>query len=163
MDEGNTPAYAGKTCGSCASSRPFWKHPRLRGEDLTGKTTRIRSWETPPLTRGRLRESSDGHDDERNTPAYAGKTETPSRPFPKRWKHPRLRGEDRQTFADKLKEWETPPLTRGRRRSGKRSRCACGNTPAYAGKTLREVDLADVLWKHPRLRGEDSPTATESS
>ena len=34
-----------------------------------------------------------------------------------------------------------------------------GNTPAYAGKTVKLVDLSNSLQKHPRLRGEDSRSA----
>ena len=52
---------------------------------------------------------------------------------------------------------ETPPLTRGRLAGLAVSRYCRGNTPAYAGKTARGRPARAASWKHPRLRGEDSP------
>ena len=34
----------------------------------------------------------------------------------------------------------------------------CGNTPAYAGKTYFPNQITGKFRKHPRLRGEDTPT-----
>ena len=53
---------------------------------------------------------------------------------------------------------ETPPLTRGRRAVGLASGRGHRNTPAYAGKTALIEQFFLRVWKHPRLRGEDSPT-----
>ena len=175
----------------------FWKHPRLRGEDkplqrrrgrlagntpaYAGKTFRS-AWasrptaETPPLTRGRQRPSSDGVYAVGNTPAYAGKTLLRRARRPGNRKHPRLRGEDHQTSRCFVLKLETPPLTRGRpsergsrdwrrrntpayagktRQNRKKVTQWRGNTPAYAGKTLVVGGNRTVRRKHPRLRGED--------
>ena len=134
---GNTPAYAGKTTKTHRRGKRIWKHPRLRGEDVAICFLTSSVGETPPLTRGRLLQSSDVLDIVR--------------------KHPRLRGED--CLASRLREllMETPPLTRGRRAGPRRSQMAVRNTPAYAGKTATEVDYSLGLRKHPRLRGEDIP------
>ena len=50
---GNTPAYAGKTWILSRLVAILWKHPRLRGEDVTRLALWQGTWETPPLTRGR--------------------------------------------------------------------------------------------------------------
>ena len=91
----------------------------------------------------------------RNTPAYAGKTIRRDNPVWKQRKHPRLRGEDPTCFMSISSALETPPLTRGRRGSGQLTAEGGGNTPAYAGKTSRALQIHEKGWKHPRLRGED--------
>ena len=93
--------------------------------------------ETPPLTRGRLIDTSIGWKVLRNTPAYAGKTQCSIHPVKRRGKHPRLRGEDTPNCREARLPLETPPLTRGRRLKKAKPGVRHGNTPAYAGKTGR--------------------------
>ena len=71
----NTPAYAGKTFLQRFVRAFCQKHPRLRGEDVTLTTLETGSTETPPLTRGRLKEIAMVEEVKGNTPAYAGKTQ----------------------------------------------------------------------------------------
>ena len=98
--------------------------------------------ETPPLTRGRP-ESETGN---------VGGAE----------KHPRLRGEDANGQRRSGEYRETPPLTRGRLDRRADLRKVCGNTPAYAGKTVLVDICLQTRRKHPRLRGEDETARTES-
>ena len=70
-------------------------------------------------------------------------------------KHPRLRGEDICCTMRTTPEMETPPLTRGRRMPEKDPIAQSGNTPAYAGKTMKYPSEEEKHEKHPRLRGED--------
>ena len=92
---------------------------------------------------------------EGNTPAYAGKTSRSWTTCTWRRKHPRLRGEDLTPSQTPDPLQETPPLTRGRRGWSPRRRGEPRNTPAYAGKTGNaDFDLCGQ-GKHPRLRGED--------
>ena len=152
---GNTPAYAGKTGGSEQQKDAFEKHPRLRGEDRTQRRSGKHAAETPPLTRGRPFKEPVVEVRQRNTPAYAGKTPPECIQGKRQKKHPRLRGEDEgypRTISDAQ---ETPPLTRGRQGARHLCRPVRGNTPAYAGKTRCLPWFHEVLWKHPRLRGED--------
>ena len=113
--------------------------------------------ETPPLTRGRPSRPHPTSNAYGNTPAYAGKTilrhgyETVLK------KHPRLRGEDVIKVDRALALVETPPLTRGRPQLLSPDAVERGNTPAYAGKTLRGFRSLSFSRKHPRLRGEDAP------
>ena len=111
------------------------KHPRLRGEDFTGRLELFFAMETPPLTRGRPQAPSEPMRRQGNTPAYAGKTSPLRKRLTPCRKHPRLRGED---FIS-----DAPPVERVR------------NTPAYAGKTEAVAVRVAEFRKHPRLRGED--------
>ena len=113
-----------------------WKHPRLRGEDAYGGTRQPVDRETPPLTRGRRRIPRSTPPRARNTPAYAGKTESHAVGGCGFRKHPRLRGEDKSVTRFRHIALETPPLTRGRRNDTWEKDHPCGNTPAYAGKTI---------------------------
>ena len=110
----NTPAYAGKTILRFWRKGSARKHPRLRGEDAVSVALAFVVGETPPLTRGRPCDRSQAVRDERNTPAYAGKTFRPVNWAIGRRKHPRLRGEDRGCRDCGGTAEETPPLTRGR-------------------------------------------------
>ena len=73
----------------------------------------------------------------RNTPAYAGKTDSKTLLQREHEKHPRVCGEDESLTDDLTDKEETPPRMRGRRIKEITPGVANGNTPAYAGKTLR--------------------------
>ena len=134
---GNTPAYAGKTRPLLSLWLSRQKHPRLRGEDCVSKSKSFQPRETPPLTRGR-RGVVFGHLlQSRNTPAYAGKTPRVASSSSSCRNTPAYAGKTGTGLVGFSKLEETPPLTRGRRR-----------TKAVAGA---------LPLKHPRLRGEDGP------
>ena len=133
----NTPAYAGKTTRSTYRESCTRKHPRVCGEDfMTGTSVRGRS-ETPPRMRGRPFGSVFGCNNPGNTPAYAGKTHISEIKDIKSEKHPRVCGEDRCFLWRLHQNLETPPRMRGRRGLEGAGADPHGNTPAYAGKTLR--------------------------
>ena len=60
-------------------------------------------------------------------------------------------------------EPETPPRMRGRRLSTYACRPCSGNTPAYAGKTVKAFETVPVIRKHPRVCGEDRTKKEKSS
>ena len=91
----------------------------------------------------------------RNTPAYAGKTTYQACRRERRWKHPRVCGEDRELLKSIMLLVETPPRMRGRPGSRGTHASSYGNTPAYAGKTWQYKELHKQRWKHPRVCGED--------
>ena len=117
----NTPAYAGKTCFLSLYMAGRKKHPRVCGEDC--------------LTTNR------GMYKRRNTPAYAGKTRSGQASPGCRKKHPRVCGEDScmMFFAGDVPE--TPPRMRGRQNADALACETFGNTPAYAGKTVKKINL----------------------
>ena len=132
------------------------KHPRVCGEDVLAYATKKTTKETPPRMRGRLLTAASAEQVRRNTPAYAGKT--PQRP-PRRSrgeKNHRVCGEDSGLPLRRLRERETPPRMRGRRKSAMSSTTSARNTPAYAGKTNRKLHRCQCTAKHPRVCGEDS-------
>ena len=91
---GNTPAYAGKTSTARLSGSCARKHPRVCGEDSTESSGKAGFRETPPRMRGRQYHTVSSGRKSGNTPAYAGKTQTPECRRPAIWKHPRVCGED---------------------------------------------------------------------
>ena len=92
---GNIPAYAGRTRLEDPNGGCTWKHPRIRGENWLPKESCTIAPETSPHTRGEHASTLGRWKDNRNIPAYAGRTPPqclharPSR------KHPRIRGENR--------------------------------------------------------------------
>ena len=153
------PLTRGRPCRPWPRHSALWKHPRLRGEDHGKARRRADRRETPPLTRGRPDPDTVTSEDIRNTPAYAGKTDSIATRQSSAWKHPRLRGEDRKLRPQQARDFETPPLTRGRRLRAACRQAHAGNTPAYAGKTSRPPHARSPPEKHPRLRGEDKLSA----
>ena len=91
----------------------------------------------------------------RNTPACAGKTIGGLQAENRGQKHPRLRGEDVNSWPRRKPGPETPPLARGRLHAPSAAKSGLGNTPACAGKTSPACSKQCRSQKHPRLRGED--------
>jgi hypothetical protein len=97
-----------------------------------------------------------------NTPACAGKTPRLLPIGAIRWKHPRVRGEDK-VLPDLLPpRRETPPRARGRHNVTAAYINDNGNTPACAGKTDADGIGGNLDQKHPRVRGEDADTESYS-
>ena len=109
----NIPAYAGRTSQQRDLCARYWKHPRIRGENLTSDLSGVIPIETSPHTRGErwltsLRAFSAG-----NIPAYAGRTLDAEKKKMVFEKHPRIRGENTDPFSPKRPIQETSPHTRG--------------------------------------------------
>ena len=115
--EGNTPAYAGKT------------------QEEKGR--KLIYMGTPPRMRGKPDAKAFWDSRERNTPAYAGKTKVPSTSWCALMEHPRVCGENAGESVWGDEALGTPPRMRGKRARASARGWLCGNTPAYAGKTLR--------------------------
>ena len=71
-------------------------------------------------------------------------------------KHLRLRGENRPAIISQMKAMETPPLTRRKPTRGVIAPALVRNTSAYAEKTTCQPGIRVALWKHLRLRGENT-------
>ena len=69
------------------------------------------------------------------TPAYAGKSKTPTSLPLSNWYYPRLRGEKSLQRLRIIQEFKLPPLTRGKVHNNHRPPQKCGITPACAGKS----------------------------
>ena len=112
---------------------------------------------SPPLTRGKERQSLALPLEKGITPAYAGKRSIWRRSAAVRQDHPRLRGEKLRSSVGSSPSSGSPPLTRGKAILHINRVVNIGITPAYAGKSpvLHPQDVS--VQDHPRLRGEKYP------
>ena len=153
-DIGITPAYAGKSVGTCYPHGTVWDHPRLCGEKFSIFLTCGVVTGSPPPMRGKGSGGGGGHRGDRITPAYAGKspTKTPNTPCKK--DHPRLCGEKAMLVCLRRISTGSPPPMRGKvgrlENTDRRKRI----TPAYAGKRKRLFRSILIEKDHPRLCGE---------
>ena len=139
LDEaGIIPAYAGSTRFRRAVARPFWDHPRIRGEHCAGEMLLAVFQGSSPHTRG----------------ARGGRC----RGLRPRLDHPRIRGEHLARNAELLFGEGSSPHTRG----APGNYLQYGNEPriipAYAGSTRKTTTSGSTTTDHPRIRGEHSCT-----
>ena len=154
---GNTPACAGKSNSAAQVGKPDWKYPRVRGEELVAGERGVPGMEIPPRARGRGTLHDTVISLPGNTPACAGKSDTPSCDFHPHRKYPRVRGEERASTGLLSPLSEIPPRARGRVKGIGGKASEAGNTPACAGKSgLRRMHVS-VWRKYPRVRGEERP------
>ena len=73
-EKGITPACAGKTATRIGPRRISGDHPRMRGEDSRRSSFKPKVMGSPPHARGRRFTVAAHGDNERITPACAGKT-----------------------------------------------------------------------------------------
>ena len=92
----------------------------------------------------------------RNIPAYAGRTTSPGCKSEIMRKHPRIRGENAAAAQRSRTALETSPHTRGEPVLSGEADELSRNIPAYAGRTSSWVIPSLAIWKHPRIRGENS-------
>ena len=153
-----TPAYAGKR----SSSLYYWSsvkdHPRLCGEKhqkcgvllwCEGDHPRLCGEKppflrrcpdlkgSPPPMRGKGSKWCVGRNQQRITPAYAGKRLSVMRSVADRTDHPRLCGEKFHNFIFHKSFIGSPPPMRGKAQVRKIEKLLDGITPAYAGKSYR--------------------------
>ena len=136
VEDGITPAYAGKTTRLLKKTLAFWDHPRVCGKDLFLFGLRTRRLGSPPRMRERLLSVRGLENSLRITPAYAGKTS-----FQPNWctqlqDHPRVCGKDLLHNARMKHKAGSPPRMRERRIILCVLCILCRITPAYAGKTV---------------------------
>ena len=90
----------------------------------------------------------------RITPAYAGKSSCPNRPYQQRQDHPRLCGEKSACTRVSLQWIGSPPPMRGKAETFAVTDFFIGITPAYAGKSGMGLVYTQSEQDHPRLCGE---------
>ena len=130
-------------------------HPRSRGENgWGGASTASRG--SSPLTRGKPQQSNGYGNLFRLIPAHAGKTVLGCRWKPRTQAHPRSRGENHVTRAQRHTRMGSSPLTRGKRRLRLGSGVGLRLIPAHAGKTKYRYVRPAPGAAHPRSRGENA-------
>ena len=107
--------------------------------------------------RGKETGTSMKQQDQRITPAYAGKRSAMESPvYPSR-DHPRLCGEKSLQKRSVMWRAGSPPPMRGKGKRIHVIKTECGITPAYAGKSRRQGRKQLCTQDHPRLCGEKVP------
>ena len=133
----------------------------MRGEDHTAASLGHSEIETPPRAWGRRGEPWGVSSRTRNTPTCVGKTPRAATRSRCSWKHPHVRGEDRQQNGMMTRILETPPRAWGRLAHQITALVLDGNTPTCVGKTSPSFGSGHSRWKHPHVRGEDQHIVKE--
>ena len=110
---------------------------------------------SPPHARGRLEVGPTEEREPGITPACAGKTSNLASTLCSTADHPRMRGEDTDSFERTVQCLGSPPHARGRPSRLSTPTTAGRITPACAGKTPRSTKHLPKIADHPRMRGED--------
>ena len=110
----NIPAYAGKTHPCDHKHSRSTEHPRIRGENAHHRVYHSPYVGTSPHTRGKPYSPIEWGMQNRNIPAYAGKTYACPGQGRHGWEHPRIRGENPFTSIIIPYLSGTSPHTRGK-------------------------------------------------
>ena len=152
---GIIPAHAGKTRERPERPRPWWDHPRSRGENGLLLRGVDKATGSSPLTRGKPPPRHRPRDPIGIIPAHAGKTCSGRRTRLPAWDHPRSRGENVGSHARASWLLGSSPLTRGKQLEAGERGVVTGIIPAHAGKTVWFVSDTTTGEDHPRSRGEN--------
>ena len=145
----------GKTRIPALSSRPFGKHPHLRGENSRLAGGISLPWETSPPAWGKPHSNSGFVHCFGNIPTCVGKTRCCRSSRRLHEKHPHLRGENRKPRTSTVRLSETSPPAWGKHRLARPKRSQTGNIPTCVGKTYEAMHKVRASGKHPHLRGEN--------
>ena len=105
--------------------------------------------------RGKPRTPGRGPVQQRNIPAYAGKTRGFSCAREARSEHPRVCGENPPLIGGRHHHSGTSPRMRGKLKKKVIKAIEDGNIPAYAGKTHISKSAMAISREHPRVCGEN--------
>ncbi len=154
-----TPAGAGPTNVLAMGALSYGNHPRWRGADGSPFEEADGSAEPPPLARGRPVVPPSQRWGRGTTPAGAGPTPGRDGPPGAVRNHPRWRGADLAPVQAVRRQYEPPPLARGRLRGHDDGGDRLRTTPASAGPTAHPPVRRGVRGNHPRWRGADERTS----
>ena len=149
-----TPAHAGKRHGWRLLGYTGKDHPRTRGEKCVITLFLCVITGSPPHTRGKVQNWKRMYQDNRITPAHAGKRLSPAVVMPIIRDHPRTRGEKVVAGSRDANHKGSPPHTRGKAADLGKKLADKGITPAHAGKSDGEDIFTGCKGDHPRTRGE---------
>ena len=151
---GITPAYAGKSTVKNPDFVPVWDHPRVCGEKGVTKMFLCGVQGSPPRMRGKAAYYKARAQQDRITPAYAGKSCGYFVVCRYLQDHPRVCGEKLSPALEKSPSRGSPPRMRGKVLPRAVLGPASGITPAYAGKRLVVQRYCPLVRDHPRVCGE---------
>ena len=136
MEDGITPAYAGKRAIQVNRENIDEDHPRLCGEKFRIHLFITCQPGSPPPMRGKGLADETREYRTRITPAYAGKSITEIFQKDVNKDHPRLCGEKLLEINRHYAFSGSPPPMRGKGKSASRNDFPNRITPAYAGKSI---------------------------
>ena len=110
---GLIPAGAGSTTAPSTRATSGWAHPRERGEHLVGCRVSDGYLGSSPRARGTRVRPGRAQGPGGLIPASAGSTSPPPAPSPRRWAHPRERGEHAGAAPDRGWHHGSSPRARG--------------------------------------------------
>ena len=157
------PAHAGKTSEAVVSITHLPAHPRSRGENITEQGWDAYALGSSPLTRGKRQRHGHGTAPPGLIPAHAGKTECCLVGSAGGGAHPRSRGENSLVVLRGAGPRGSSPLTRGKRIVVFLVFVDEGLIPAHAGKTSLRRPILSLPWAHPRSRGENAWSDSDST
>ena len=135
----------------------------MGGEKLEGVKAADRKAGSPPRGRGKAALRMMTSPRLRITPAWAGKRQPEKIFFGPFRDHPRVGGEKSLPGDVAPAVWGSPPRGRGKADLHQGRHVRRGITPAWAGKRGLGRCSPGLLWDHPRVGGEKSPTALLSA
>ena len=154
VEDGITPAHAGKRQRSWARTSNWWDHPRICGEKLLCISQVRQNSGSPPRMRGKADNNQIQLLTDRITPAHAGKSLTESETAAYCRDHPRACGEKLRLIRSAAWFPGSPPRMRGKVcRLGSKT-VSAGITPAHAGKSGSTGTESETRRDHPRACGE---------
>ena len=151
---GITPAHAGKSLSGTGALRLRRDHPRVCGEKDCLALLMAACMGSPPRMRGKERRDRQAARRAGITPAYAGKSRLPVRPYPNQRDHPCTCGEKCTLMLRRRLTVGSLPHMRGKANEGEIQLNWAGITPAHAGKRIEQRIRDYVSEDHPRVCGE---------
>ena len=135
LEQGITPAWAGKRIRRPDTERAYWDHPRVGGEKVLQLPVFQSPLGSPPHRRGKGYREFGIDISDRITPAQAGKSCSDCRCSNRRWDHPRIGGEKCTQPRPAPTVTGSPPHRRGKDKAEHLVQHHIGITPAQAGKS----------------------------
>ena len=150
-----TPARAGKTAAGRSRQAISQDHPRACGENRGISPRERRRPGSPPRVRGKHFRILEKPENQRITPARAGKTRGRFQQIGYVEDHPRACGENARIKPCDCMRPGSPPRVRGKLSDCCASALHRRITPARAGKTPRTLVHIRRRQDHPRACGEN--------
>ena len=126
----------------------------MGGEKRAAAEMRISFEGSPPHGRGKVPKILNQRQEQRITPAWAGKRWTVAGTVAARWDHPRMGGEKTAVAPFAITPTGSPPHGRGKGPAGAPVGRLVGITPAWAGKSFKQLYAKCFCQDHPRMGGE---------
>ena len=130
-------------------------HPRVGGENIGKYVDQVRAAGSSPRGRGKHLSYTPNQPTVGLIPAWAGKTHRCNRGQGRPPAHPRVGGENIETFGGASSLSGSSPRGRGKPRPRATLRRQPGLIPAWAGKTPGSRSTGLSAWAHPRVGGEN--------